>query len=300
MQQSEGNRTGELFYGVRDADFDNDGIPFFGKGPGWYGVAPVLAGRVSVALEGASADAVKKMKGKAHDPARWGGMIRYGYEGGTRPAPVLQVTVEGDDLAERSPMKRFDGLTYPLPASKSHIVPTSELTGKQLVERNCVICHGWSGEGITGLPWKKDAFERTRDSMFEIPKFGRASRLMPEWGLGHGDAIGVTLSEEEIYRIVDYVQSAEFKTIISESEAGIIQPQYPPKDAYYYISRAYLRGRSEPATEADILIVLEAYEKAVATNTKVNVLRLLGATDTDDSAALLETQPTPALSTGKR
>lgn len=279
MQQSEANRTGELFYGVRDADYDDDGIPFFSKGPGSHGIAPVLAARVGVALDGASADAAKHMKGTLHDPARWGGDVRFGYESGTLSAPVLPVVVEGDDLVARGSMRRFDGLTYALPASKAHAPPSTELTAKQLIREdvNCVLCHGWTGEGITGLPWRRDAFERTRASMFEIPKFGRFTRLMPEWGLGNQDAVGSVLSEDEIYRIVDFVQSEEFRTLIKESEEGIMHPEFPPKDAYYYISRAYLNGRTEPATEADILALLEAYERAVATNTKVNALQVLGA-----------------------
>lgn len=280
MQQAEDNRTGELFYGVRDADFDNDGIPFTGKGPGRYGIAPVLAGKVGVVVGNTNPDTFSDLKGEVDDPAAWGGKVQYRYAAGSLPAPVLPVTVEGDDLVERSPMKRFDGMMYPLPASKRpQLAARVQLSGKQLIEKegNCVLCHGWTGEGITGLPWKADAFERDRDSMFEIPKTGRFSRLMPEWGIGNQDAVGSVLSNEEIYRIVDYVQSEEFRTLITESQAGIIQPQFPPKDAYFYISRAYLNGRAEPATEKDILTVLKAYEKAVATNTKVNVLPLLGA-----------------------
>ncbi|MFQ5701804.1 MAG: c-type cytochrome, partial [Acidobacteriota bacterium] len=279
MQQSEDNRTGELFYGVRDADFDDDGIPFMGEGPGRHGIAPVLAGKVIVSLGDAGKEAFEDARGEVHDPARWGGDVRYGYKKGTLRASALPVTIQDEDLIERSPMKRFDGMTYPLPASRPHKPPATELTAKQLIrqEANCVFCHGWNGEGITGLPWKADAFERDRDSMFEIPKFGRASRLMPEWGLGHSDGVGTVLSDEEIYRIVDFVQSEEFRTLIDEAQEGIIDPQFPPKDAYFYISRAYLNGRDEPATRADILTVLEAYERAVATNTKINVLELLGA-----------------------
>ncbi len=55
-QQSELNFTGELFYGVRDADFDNDGIPFAAQGPGRHGIAPSLAARVAVALDGGTWD----------------------------------------------------------------------------------------------------------------------------------------------------------------------------------------------------------------------------------------------------
>ncbi len=279
MQQSELNFTGELFYGVRDADFDGDGIPFASKGPGRHGIAPSLAARVAVALGGSASSALAGLEGEDHDPDRWGGNVRYEYQAGSMPMPRLPITIEeSDELVERSPMKRFDGLTYPLPASKPYHPSDTGLTGKQLLQRNCILCHGWTGQGITGLPWRADAFERTRDSMFEIPKFGRASRLMPEWGLGNADGVGSVLSDEEIYRIVDFVQSDEFKTLIEEAEAGIIHPQFPPKDAYYYISRAYLHGRKEKATEADILTVLEAYERAVATNTKINVLELLGAT----------------------
>ena len=302
MQQAEGNRTGELFYGVRDADFDGDGLPFFGKGPGRNGIAPVMAGKVVIALPGAGPDAVADLKGERHDPRRWGGKVVFGYRCGTMPAPTLPIEIDEDGLFERSPMKRFDGLTYPIPASKPHAKPDSNLTAKQLIreEANCVFCHGWTGEGITGLPWRKDAFERTRDSMFEIPKFGRFTRLMPEWGLGCQDDVGSVLSEEEIYRIVDFVQSEEFRTLITESEQGVIHPQFPPKDAYYYISRAYLRGRSSPATEADILAVLEAYEKAVATNTKLNALAVLGVPGIDESSVLLGKRRNTTLTTRPR
>ncbi|MFQ5667301.1 MAG: c-type cytochrome, partial [Candidatus Binatia bacterium] len=287
MQQSEGNRTGELFYGVRDTDFDDDGLPFYGKGPGRHGIAPVLAGKVDVLVGSPDAGAFSKLPGDVHSPARWGGKVKYAYASGSLRAPVLPVTIRGDDLVERPAMKRFDGMTYPLPASKPHIRHNPRLTGKEIIEReaNCVLCHGWTGEGITGLPWKADAFERDRDSMFEIPKTGRASRLMPEWGIGNQDGVGSVLNDEEIYRIVDYVQSPAFRALITESQAGILDPQFPPKDAYFYISRAYLAGRKKPATEADILTVLEAYEQAVATNTKVNVLKLLGAHESTTASA---------------
>jgi hypothetical protein len=151
----------------------------------------------------------------------------------------------------------------------------SNFTGKQIVEMNCAHCHGYTGEGITGIPWKDSSLHRTRDDMFEVPKNGRFTRIMPEWGRGLGDEMDSVLTDEEIYRIVDYVQSKEFQQKVYQDYNVIAHHDAPPKDAYWYISLSYLHGKKTPATEEDIRIIMEAQERAIREKRDIDLMPLL-------------------------
>lgn len=285
--QSEENRSGELCHGVCSKDFDNDGIPSMRKAHGRYGVAPVFASRIAVNLGGAKNKDFAKVGGDVHDPEMYGGKIKYHYTPKTQERalsgillPVkldTQYDKEGQLKAPwitRDKMTRFDGITYMVPPAIP-ITRGSSFTGRQLVEMNCAHCHGYTGEGITGIPWKDDSLHRTREDMFEVPKNGRFTRLMPEWGRGLGDDFGSVLTDEEIYRIVDYVQSKEFQQLVHEDYNGIAHPNMPPKDVYWYISLSYIHGKQTPATEEDIRLIMDAQEQAVKEKRPIDIMALL-------------------------
>lgn len=285
--QSEENRTGELCHGVCSADYDNDGIPWTGKGHGRFGIAPGLAAKIAVNLGGPNNEAFAALGGEKHDPEMYGGKVVYRYAPKSSDQalkgillPVkLDVKYDKDGSPEapwvaRGKMTRFDGLTYPVPPA----IPFkrgSNFTGRQIVEMNCAHCHGYTGEGITGIPWKDSSLHRTRDDMFEVPKNGRFTRIMPEWGRGLGDEMGSTLTDEEIYRIVDYVQSREFQQEVYQDYNGIANPNQPTKDAYFYISLSYLHGKKTPATEEDIRLVMDAQERAIREKRPIDIMALL-------------------------
>ncbi len=284
--QSEENRTGELCHGVCAKDFDNDGIPSMRKGHGRYGIAPVFASRVAVNLGGENNLEFRRLGGEIHDPEMYGGRVRYGYKHKTLEQSLVgiqlpvKLDIQFDTDGPKAPwilrdkMTRFDGVTYMVPPAIP-MIRGSNFTGRQLMEMNCAHCHGYTGEGITGIPWKDDALHRTRDDMFEVPKNGRFLRLMPEWGRGLGDDFGSVLTDEELYRIVDYVQSNEFKQLVHEDYSGIAHPTMPPKDVYWYISLSYIHGKQTPATEEDIRLIMDAQERAVKERRSIDIMALL-------------------------
>jgi len=296
MIQSEENRSGELALGVGSRDWDNDGVPWLGKGDGKFGITPSLAHEVAINI-GATGqnEGFNQLEGQTHSAEMYGGDIRYGYH----PKPQAQavqemllpvktnvprdeegeLTEEAEEQGwvEREDLIRWDGIVHAMPPSRK-FKRGSDLTGRQIFEMNCAHCHGYAGEGITGIPFDSDSLARTRDDMFEVPHNGRFTRLMPEWGLGMQDEMESTLTDEEIYRIVDYIQSTPFKRLFIETQNGIHYPTQPPRDPYFYISRSYVRGKQHAATEEDIALVMNAQMEAIKTGKKVDVMqRLLDA-----------------------
>ena len=285
MIQSEENRSGELAMGVGSRDWDNDGVPWLGKGDGKFGIAPTLALEVAVNIAAAGKNKTfNSLKGQKHWAEMYGGKIRYAYNPMQQEEAVekmqlpvkidYEAMVDDEEWVERDELLRWDGTVQTLPPAKK-FKRGSTLTGRQIFEMNCAHCHGYTGEGITGISYEADSLVRTRDDMFEVPHNGRFTRLMPEWGLGNRDEMESVLTDEEIYKIVDYIQSDEFKKIFVDVQNGYAYPQFPPKDPYFFISRSYIRGKKKPATKEDIALIMNLQRDVSKTGNPVNIIEKL-------------------------
>ena len=285
MIQSEENRSGELAMGVGARDWDNDGVPWLGRGDGKLGIAPTLALEVAVNIGSPGQnETFNNLEGQKHWAEMYGGKIQYAYKALSRENAVkeMQLPVKIDyemmidekDWEERGELLRWDGTVQILPPAKP-FKRGSELTGRQIFEMNCAHCHGYTGEGITGISYEADSLVRTRDDMFEVPHNGRFTRLMPEWGIGNRDEMGAVLTKEEIYKIVDYIQSEKFKKIFVDVQNGYAYPQFPPKDPYFFISRSYVRGKKKPATREDIALIMNLQRDVAKTGKPVNIIQKL-------------------------
>ncbi|MCH8853097.1 MAG: DNA polymerase III subunit beta, partial [Planctomycetes bacterium] len=76
-------------------------------------------------------------------------------------------------------MERVDGTLIPLPASrpiKIGLGTVLNLSGQQIFEANCALCHGQHGEGIDGMSYADDV-ERTHEAMFKIVNTGRHEKF---------------------------------------------------------------------------------------------------------------------------
>ncbi|MBT6295164.1 MAG: cytochrome c, partial [Nitrospina sp.] len=219
-----------------------------------------------------------------HWAEMYGGKIRYAYKSLSKekaseemklPVKIdYELMVDEHDWEERGELLRWDGTVQNLPPAKL-FKRGSELTGRQIFEMNCAHCHGYTGEGITGISYEADSLVRTRDDMFEVPHNGRFTRLMPEWGIGNRDENGSVLTKEEIYKIVDYIQSDEFKKIFVDVQNGYAFPQFPPKDPYFFISRSYVRGKKKPATREDIALIMNLQRDVAKTGKPINIIQKL-------------------------
>lgn len=233
LTMSEDNRTGELGLGQENPDEDGDGIPFLKYGHGRYGVAPLAAGKVAVNIGGPDNRFFGKLKGDRHMPDRFN-TVQYAYvpkfleeqkavlfaevepKGGQLLASVVPIALESsetsvdEELIEREWMERFSGLTIPLPASRP-IERGSDLSGKEIFNKNCSVCHGPDGRGITGKDLI-DIAQKPREEIFKVPKFGRFEKGMPTWGEGVDELSGV-LTDEEIWHAVDYIKNELFKDV---------------------------------------------------------------------------------------
>jgi mono/diheme cytochrome c family protein len=185
-----------------------------------------------------------------------------------------EAMVDDEDWIEREELLHWDGTVQNLPPAKM-IKKGSKLSGRQIFEMNCAHCHGYTGEGITGISYEADSLVRTRDDMFEVPHNGRFTRLMPEWGIGNRDEMGGVLTREELYKIVDYIQSDEFKKIFVDVQNGYAYPQFPPKDPYFFISRSYIRGKKNPATREDIALIMNLQREVAKTGKPIDIIKAL-------------------------
>ncbi|MFQ5882580.1 MAG: c-type cytochrome [Candidatus Methylomirabilales bacterium] len=214
LQLSENNRTGELSNGKKGLDEDADGVPFVSGGWGKYGCAPVPAAKVAVNIGGPDNKAFYALDGDKHNPSKHA-QVKYAYVPKPRReqlAILLPIKIAGDGLVEREPLERYDGTIIPLPPSKPvkrGLGIAKNLSGKEIFEANCSLCHGVKGEGITGLGLKKISTRRPEE-IKKVPMEGRFEKIMPPWGRGVDELAGV-LTEEEIDRIVDYVKNGLFK-----------------------------------------------------------------------------------------
>lgn len=236
--QSESQITGEIYTGFITGDDDGDGVPYAGK----VGIAPLLAGKVVINVGGSGNKAFADIKGELHDPNRFN-TVRMRYQPRSKDEqlaillPLKDTKEKG--LVKREPMERADGTIIPLQPSKPIRVGLGtvlNLSGRQIFEANCTACHGQFGEGIDGLPLEKD-IERTHDAMFKIVNTGRFDKFMPPWGVGNGDGFGGALSKAEIDKIVEYVQSDEFRRNNHALERGEVIPGSWPRDVWFYLSR---------------------------------------------------------------
>lgn len=281
MIQSEENRSGELAIGVGSADWDNDGVPWLGKGDGEFGIAPTLALEVAVNIGKPKMNRIfNKLKGQKHWAEMYGGDIKYAYQTSSIEEMKLPIKIDYESMVEdegweeRDELLKWDGTTTQLPPSKI-IQRGSDLTGRQIFEMNCAHCHGYTGEGITGISYEADSLVRTRDDMFEVPNNGRFTRLMPEWGIGNRDEHGGVLTKDELYKIVDYIQSDGFKKVFKGVQKGYAFPDYPPKDPYFFISRSYDMGKKKPATKEDIALIMNLQRDVSKVGKPINIIQRL-------------------------
>ncbi|MFQ5784528.1 MAG: c-type cytochrome [Alphaproteobacteria bacterium] len=255
-QQSENQRTGEIYTGFISGDDDADGIPYTSKGDGSNGIAPVIASKVVINVGAPENQAFAAVPGEPHNPNKYKA-VRMGYEPKSREEQLaILLPLEnptGPDLVERGPMVREDGTLIPLPASKpikTGVGTVLNLSGRQIFEANCSMCHGQHGEGIDGLPLEKDS-NRSHEAMFKIVNTGRFEKFMPPWGAGNADGFGGSLTKAEIDKIVEYVQSDVFKDNFQKLQRGEVIAGSLPKDVWFYLSRENAKAKGTQISNAD-------------------------------------------------
>ncbi len=255
--QSETDRTGEIYTSFISGDDDGDGVPSTSQAHGRNGIAPLIAGKVVINVGGGQNATYAALKGELHNANRFTA-VRTNYKPQSRDEQLaILVPLEYPDepgLVEREPMERADGTIIPLPVSKPVTMSLGtllDLSGRQIFEANCAGCHGQFGEGIDGLPLQQD-IDRTHDAMFKIVNTGRFEKFMPPWGTGNGDGFSGVLSKEEIDKVVDYVQSDDFRTNNRMLEEGAVPPGSEPRDVWFYLSRENVKAHGKKiATGAD-------------------------------------------------
>lgn len=245
---SEHQSTGEVFTGYGTGDDDADGIPFVSKGHGKYGVAPVVAAEVKINLGGKGNKAFYNIKGDIHDTDH----VKTNFNIKEHPSLMKPVNLalrnpSSAALVERNVMTRIDGTRIPLAPTKPIKVglgTLKNLTGKQIFEANCMLCHGENGEGIDGKPLKT-FMNLPAVAMEAFVRGGNPSASMPAFGVGNNDAGGGTLTNDEIARVVAYVQSDKFKRNYARAEKGEVLANSKPKDIWFYLSRENLKNKGQ-------------------------------------------------------
>jgi len=254
--QAETQITGEIYTGFIGGDDDADGIPFISKADGRNGIAPLIAGRVLINVGAPGNESYAREKGQSHNPNQYSN-VRMSYlpqtaeQQDTILLPLRNPKVPG--LVAHEVMEREDGTLVPLQASKPIQIGLGTvlgLSGKQIFEANCALCHGQHGEGIDGLPFVDD-IDRTHDAMFKIVNTGRFEQFMPPWGVGNSDRGGSTLTKPEIDKVIEYVQSDEFRDNFYALESGAVIPGSNPKDVWFYLSRENARAEGSKISNSD-------------------------------------------------
>ena len=239
---SENQRTGEIYTGFISGDDDGDGIPYVSQGHGRHGIAPLIAGKVVINIGTPANRTYAGIKGEEYNPNRYN-TVRMSY----RPQSAeQQLTIlvplsnpEEPGLVAHEYMEREDATIIPLQPTKPielGLGTVLDLSGQQIFEANCAMCHGQHGEGIDGLPFDQD-IDRTHDAMFKIVNTGRFEKFMPPWGTGNADRVGGILTKAEMDKVVDYVQSEEFRENWYKLDRGEVIPGSDPKDVWFYLSR---------------------------------------------------------------
>lgn len=256
MLLSENQRTGEIYTGFISGDDDGDGIPYTSKAHGPNGAAPLMASQVVINVGGKTNKAFAEIDGDLHNPHKFKTVVmRYKPESREQQLAILLPlkNPKGPDLVERQPMERADGTIIPLPPSKAIKVGLGtvlNLTGQQIFEANCMVCHGQHGEGIDGRELEK-AMDRDHNATFKIVNAGRFEKFMPPWGAGNADGFGGTLTKAEIDKVVDYVQSDKFRKNYHMLQNGQVIPGALPKDVWVYLSRENVKAKGKKISTAE-------------------------------------------------
>ena len=245
--QSETERSGEIYTGFISGDDDADGIPHTKKAHGRHGIAPLIAGKVVINVGQPDSPEFAAIRGELHEPDRLNPVqMSYVPRSAEAQAAILMPLIDESEpgLIQREFMERADGTLIPLPASKPIEIGLGtvlELSGRQIFEANCALCHGQYGEGIDGLSLEQD-MDRTHEAMFKIVNTGRFEKFMPPWGVGNSDGFGGTLTRAEIDKVVGYVQSDEFKNSHKAIHRGEVVKGSWPRDVWFYLSRENVRA----------------------------------------------------------
>ncbi len=255
---SEHQSTGEVFTGYGTGDDDADGIPYVSKAHGEYGAAPVMAAVVKINLGSASNAAFNAIEGDTYQGDNLDHVamnFSLAQHPSLKHAPQLALTNQGvEGLVNRSDLVRTDGSHIPLQPSKPILIGKGtqhDLSGKQIFEANCMLCHGQNGEGIDGKPLKN--FMGYPAATMEAFIFsGNPTASMPAFGIGNNDKVGGTLTKDEIKRVVSYVQSNSFKHNYAESQKGHIIKGFQAKDIWFYLSRYNVQHQGEKMIDASI------------------------------------------------
>lgn len=255
---SEHQATGEVYTGYGTGDDDADGIPYVSKAHGKYGAAPVVAAEVKINVGGTSNSAFNAIDADSHQANRLASVAMnfslndHPTQASPQLMPLQDEVVSG--LVERKDMQRTDGTHIPLAASKPIQVGQGtkrNLTGKQIFEANCMLCHGQNGEGIDGKPLEN--FMNFPAVAMEAFVFsGNHTASMPPFGVGNGDKVGGTLTKDEIKRIVSYVQGDEFKANYTRSQNGEVLSNHKAKDIWFYLSRENIKHKGKKAIDATV------------------------------------------------
>jgi len=247
---SEHQATGEVYTGYGTGDDDADGIPYVSKAHGKYGAAPVVAGMVKINIASAPNKAFTDVEGDIHQNS-FITTVKNNYKVEQHPSLSTHVALslydKAEHLVKRNELKRTDGTTIPLPASKPIKVGLGtqlDLTGKQIFEANCMLCHGEHGEGIDGKPLET-FMNYPAIAMESFVSNGNHGASMPPWGVGNGDKVGGPLTNDEIKRIVSYVQSDTFKSNYARTQNGEVLKDAKAKDIWFYLSRENLKNKGK-------------------------------------------------------
>jgi hypothetical protein len=75
---------------------------------------------------------------------------------------------------------------------------------------------------------------------------------MPPWGAGNNDKVGGALTNDEIKKLVGYVQSGLFKSNYAKTQNGEVLKDAKAKDIWFYLSRENIanKGKVQLGNEA--------------------------------------------------
>ena len=248
LMQAESKLTGEIHAGFASGDDDADGIPNVSKAFGKNGTAPLMAGKVVINVGGKGNSSFNNINAPLHNPSQIT-QVAMNYQNKSsveqNQIMIAEKIKRTPAFADRKPMVREDGTTIPLQPAIPAVVALGvkhNLTGQQIFEANCQICHGQHGEGIDGKNLG-NMMNFPHETMFDVVQHGRFERSMPPWGIGNDDGFGGTLKKIEIDRVINYVQSDLFRKNHNDSDHGEVLANQLPKDVWFYLSRDNVKSK---------------------------------------------------------